>query len=319
MTSRASSDNAAKSVSGDRPVVVLANMQSGRGKWKDLVHGVEARFRQRGFAVTVCKTSGAQDLALLAREAISCGTKLLFALGGDGTLQILVNATYGRDVVLGIVPAGGGNDFARALCLPSNPIRALEAALRGAPRTVDLVRVSTGNGATRLYLGGGGTGLDSSAALIANGIFKNWPGRWRYVASAIRAYAKHKPQLVRITFDSCGEVLSRPSTIASVLNTPTFGAGIKLAPDARIDDGFLEFAFLERLGFGELLRVLPRLALHGTLDLPRLIRKKVRKVRIESETPVYFQGDGELIGPTPVEIEVVPKAMRFLAPRIAGN
>jgi len=325
MTSPQSSESGRESVSLPKCVAVFVNTRSGRGKSRDLLHAIEARLRRRGFAVNICETSDAENLESRAQEMISTGARFLFALGGDGTLQSLVNAAYGHNVLLGVIPTGGGNDFARALGLPVRPLEALDAALSGVPRAVDLVRVCANGGVTRLYLGGGGVGLDSAAARNANGIFKNLPGRWRYVVSAICAYARYKPQRVRVTFDSPGEAIPaeeipwRYSTICSVLNTPTFGAGIKLAPGARIDDGVLDFAFLERLSLGELLRVLPRLALEGTLDLPLLIRRKTRKVRIETDNPSDFQGDGELIGLTPVEMEVVPKAVQFLAPPIAEN
>jgi len=319
MTFTPSSDDAQKSVSLPKSVVVIANARSGRGKSRDLLHAIEARLRHHEFAVNIYEASDAADLQLRAREMVSNGAGLFFAVGGDGTLQSMVNAVCGRDVLLGVIPAGGGNDFARALNLPLKPLAALDAALSGTPRAVDLVKVSASGGVTRLYLGAGGIGLDAATAKIANGIFKNWPGRWRYIASAIRAYATYKPQLVRIAIDSSVEEISRNSTIASVLNTPTLGAGIKLAPDARIDDGVLDFAFLEKLSFGELLSALPRLALQGRLDLPLLIRRKARKIRIETDTPIYFHGDGELIGLTPIEIEVVPNAVRFLAPKTAES
>jgi diacylglycerol kinase (ATP) len=317
MTSPQSSDSARESVSLPKCVAVFVNARSGRGKSRDVLHAIEARLRHRGFAVNICETSDAENLESRAREMIKEGAKLFFALGGDGTLQSLVNAAYGKKVLFGVIPAGGGNDFARALDLPLQPFAALDAALSGAPRAVDLVRVCASGGVTRFYLGGGGVGLDSATARNANGIFKNWPGRWRYIVSAMYAYAKYKPQRVRITFDSPGEEAAwRYSTISSALNTPTFGAGIRLAPSARIDDGFLDFAFLERLSFGELLRVLPRMAVQGTLALPLLTVRKARKIRIETDSPAYFQADGELIGLTPVEMEVVPKAVQFLAPKI---
>lgn len=320
MSSLQSSESRRESVSLPKCVALFVNTRSGRGKSRDLVHAIEARLRHRGFAVNICETSDAENLESRARDMIGNGAKLFLGLGGDGTLQSLANAAYGNDVLLGVIPAGGGNDFARALELPLEPLAALDAALSGVPRAVDLVRVCASGGIKRLYLGGGGVGMDAATAGNANGIFKNWPGRWRYVVSAMYAYVRYKPQRVRITFDPPGEEIPwRYSTICSVLNTPTFGAGIKLAPGARIDDGLLDYAFLERLSLGELLRALPRLALHGTLDLPLLVKGKARKIRIETESPAYFQGDGELIGLTPVEIEVVPKAVKFLAPKTAEN
>jgi len=138
--------------------------------------------------------------------------------------------------------------------------------------------------------------------------------------SAVRAYAGFKPQRLRAFFESSNAELPwQNSVLASVLNAPTFGAGMALAPDARIDDGLLDCAFLDELGIPRLLRLLPRLALQGSIDLPGLKRQRVRKVRIETETPAIFQGDGELIGLTPVEIEVVPGAVKFLAPKLRNG
>jgi len=139
------------------------------------------------------------------------------------------------------------------------------------------------------------------------------------IASALSAFFTRKSNCVRVTFENSKESPWRNSTLACVLNTPTFGAGIQLTPNARINDGLLDFAFLEELRFGELLRVLPRLAIHGTLDLPKLQTMQIHKVRLETKSIAYFQGDGEILGPTPVEIEVVPNAVQFLAPKCSGT
>ena len=186
-------------------------------------------------------------------------------------------------------------------------------------RAVDLVKVRTGDGRECFYLGGGGVGLDAAAAAYAGGPCRNFPGRMRYVAAALRAYFSYQPRRVRVTFESDDtDQAWQSAVLASVLNTPTFGAGIRLAPGAQIDDGVLEFVFLEELRFGQLVRALPRLALQGSINLPGLRTRSARKLRIEVDPPATFQGDGELLGSSPVEIEIVPRAMRFLAPRAAA-
>ena len=276
-------------------------------------------FVSHGIVPEIFETSSANELGFQTSQQIHQGTRLLFAVGGDGTLQGLVNAAFGSDVVLGVVPTGGGNDFARALGLPRDPVAALVAALSGEARFVDLARVRTADGKERLYLGGGGIGLDAESARHASTRYQNWPGRTRYIASALSAFFTRKSNCVRVTFENSKESPWRNSTLACVLNTPTFGAGIQLTPNARINDGLLDFAFLEELRFGELLRVLPRLAIHGTLDLPKLQTMQIHKVRLETKSIAYFQGDGEILGPTPVEIEVVPNAVQFLAPKCSGT
>jgi len=296
--------------------MVFANQQAGGGKPVKLLPECEQVFRQAGVTADIRITASLDDLEDQALKAVESGAKLLFAVGGDGTLQGLVNAAFGHDVVLGIVPAGGGNDFARALGLPQNPLEALRALLQGQPRYVDLARVRFSDGRQRLFLGGGGIGLDADTAKFSGGAFRNWPGRTRYIASAICAYAGYRRRRVRTDIDSKGSVPSwQECVLASVLNTPTFGAGIRLSPDARINDGLLDFVFLGELSIWRLLSVLPQLALRGTLNLPKLRVIRFRRMCIETETTAYFHGDGELLGPTPAEIEVVPSAARFLAPK----
>jgi diacylglycerol kinase (ATP) len=318
MTTSPSSDASSQIVSRS-PAVVFANTQSGRGKFRKLLPHIEIAFRSHGLLANIRETSSSKELEFQAAQAIQQGTRLLFAVGGDGTLQGLVNAAYGHDVLLGVIPAGGGNDFARALNLPLEPLAALAAALSGLPLAVDLVRVRTCDGHMRLYLGGGGAGLDAESAELAGTRYKNWPGRLRYVASAVRAYFSYRPQRVRVTLDTSEETPWKSFILASVLNTPTFGAGIKLAPSARINDGLLDFSFLEELRFSQLVAALPRLVLKGTLHLPHMSSMRVRKLRLETEVPAFFQADGELIGLTPVEIEVVPEAVRFLVPKVAES
>jgi YegS/Rv2252/BmrU family lipid kinase len=296
-------------------VALLLNTQSGRRESQKLVPLFAQAFRSRRITPEVFETSSARDLESQVNRAISEGTRLLFAAGGDGTLQGLVNAAFGFDVVLGVIPAGGGNDFAKALGLPSDPLAALAAALSGEPLSVDLARVHTADGQERLYLGGGGIGLDAESAKYANTCYRNWFGRSRYIVSMLRAFVTHRSNRVRVSFDNNKKSSWRNSILACVLNTPTFGAGIQLAPKARINDGLLDFAFLEELRFGRLLRILPRLAIRGTLELPQLHTMQIRKVRLETEVPAFFQGDGEILGPTPVDIEVVPNAVQFLAPK----
>ena len=240
---------------------------------------------------------------------------MLLAMGGDGTFQALVNAAFGADVVLGIIPIGGGNDFASALGLPSDPIKAAEAVLRGQPRLVDLLRVRTAEGRTRLYAGGGGIGLDAEAARYASGAYRHLPGRLRYIASALRALAGYVPLDVRVDFPGSDlPPFEAKSLLAAVLNSPTYGAGLRLAPDAAVDDGSLHVVLIENLSLLGVLALLPRLMGSGELRTSHVKRWRVQRVRLTTERPCLFHGDGEILGPTPVEIEVVPKAVQVLAP-----
>jgi len=216
---------------------------------------------------------------------------------------------------LGVLPVGGGNDFAAALGLPDDPVKAAEAILRGKPRFVDLLRVRTAEGRTRLYAGGGGIGLDAEAARYASGAYRRLPGRWRYIASALRALVGFVPIEVRIDFPG-SDLISweAKALLAAVLNSPTYGAGLRLAPGAAIDDGSLQVVLIEDIGTFGVLRLLPRLMGSGELRTSRVKRWRAQRVRLTTNRPCLFHGDGEILGTTPLEIEVVPRAIQALVP-----
>jgi diacylglycerol kinase (ATP) len=189
--------------------------------------------------------------------------------------------------------------------------------LRGQPRRVDLARARTADGRVRLYLGGGGLGIDAEAARHANGSFRRLPGRSRYVASALRAFYAHSGLRVKAEFPRSDlPAVEVNALLAAVLNTPTYGAGIRLAPDARLDDGWLDAVIVEDLSVFQVLALLPRLMTSGELRTPHVKRFRVRAVKFTTDRPCQFHGDGEILGPTPVEIEVVPQAVRILAPAL---
>jgi diacylglycerol kinase (ATP) len=294
---------------------VFVNPSAGNGRAVSYLPQIRATFDAASVPAEFISIGNVQELESRALGAIKSGKQFLFALGGDGTFQGLVNAAYGADVILGILPAGGGNDFAAGLKLPEDPISAAEAVLRGKPKGVDLVRARTADGRVRLYLGGGGLGIDAEASRLAAGTFRRLPGRFRYVASALRAYCGYRAIGVRAEFPRSElPPMEAKILLVAVLNTASYGAGITLAPEARLDDGWLDFVIVEDLGVLEVLGILPRLVKSGELRTPHLKRLRVQAVKISTDRPCMFHGDGEILGPAPVEIEIVPQAVRVLAP-----
>jgi diacylglycerol kinase (ATP) len=304
-------------VSCECPAVIFVNPYAGRGKAGRWLHEIKSLFATHAFPCGFVLTGSAEEMTSRVRAAISAGRRVLLAMGGDGTLQCLVNAAQNPDVVLGILPAGGGNDFAAAIGLPRNPVDAAEAILSARPRQVDLFRARTADGLERLYVGGGGIGLDADAARYASGLNARLPGRLRYVASALRALKEFKPLRVRAEFpDDDLPAMDMQVLLAGVLNTPSYGAGLRLAPDARIDDGLLTAIFVKKLRAAEVLVAVARLLARG--DLPNLYVTRVSgsRVRLTADRACLFHGDGEILGPAPVEIEVVPRAVHVLAPAV---
>jgi diacylglycerol kinase (ATP) len=302
-------------VSHEFPAVVFVNPAAGGGRAGAHLPRIRKFLESHAIPTEIVSTTSTEDLEARARERIGNGHRLLMAMGGDGTFQGLANAAFGSDILLGVLPAGGGNDFAAALGLPESPLAAAEAILRGQLRWVDLVRVRTADGRERLYVGGGGVGLDADAAGYASGAYRRFPGRLRYLAAALRALRGFEPLQVRAEFPG-SELPSMEAGVllAGVLNTPTYGAGLRLAPEAQISDGWIDAVFVDDLKLWGVLKVFPRLMHSGDLRIPEVKRIRAKRVKLTTSRPCMFHGDGEIIGPAPVEIEVVPRAVRMLAP-----
>jgi len=305
----------ASSILRESSVTVFVNSVAGGGRARSCLSPIQKLFESFHVDAQFVMTNCAAELEASAQGAISHGQRTLFAMGGDGTFQALANATFGADVVLGVLPVGGGNDFAAALGLQSDPVRAAEAVLRGHPRLVDLARVRTAEGRTRLYAGGGGIGLDARAARYASGAYRRLPGRLRYIASALRALVGFAAIPVRVDFpDRDIPSWEANALLVAALNSPSYGAGVRLAPEATVDDGWLHVVLIEDIGALGIMRLLPRLMGSGELRTSRVKRWQVKKVRLTTHQTTAFHGDGEIIGSTPVEIEAVPRAIQVLAP-----
>ena len=297
--------------------LVLLNPVAGGGIANDAAPRVEQFAAETGWRVDFRRTTSADDLCAQARAGVAAGYARILALGGDGTFQQLVNAIgAGQNVVLGILPAGGGNDLAQALGLPPDPVLAARLLLHGQVRFLDAARVRTSDGNERLYLGGGGVGLDAVAAQFAGGVYRNLRGRPRYLLSMIRALIGFQALQIHASIESEeNDEWQADAFVVGALNTPSYGAGLRLAPEAKLDDGLLDLVLVENLTLLQVLQVLPRVITHGELRTNRVRRQTFRRVRIETKTPAKFHGDGEILGWTPVEIEVVPGAIRMLCPR----
>lgn len=295
--------------------VVFVNPAAGGGRAGSVLPRIKKVIEADSLRAEFVLTRNTEELEPLVRQAVKNGKRLLLAMGGDGTFQGLANAAYGAEVVLGVIPTGGGNDFAAGLGLPEDTMEATKVLMHARPKWVDLVRIRSADGRERLYAGGGGVGLDAEAARHASGAFRRLPGRMRYIASALRALYGYKALEVRAEFPKSDlPPVEARVLLACVLNTPTYGAGLRLAPKARSDDGWLDFVAVEDLTVARVLAILPRLMFSGELRTPQLKRVRAKRVRITTDRPCMFHGDGEIMGPAPVEIEVAAQAIQVLAP-----
>jgi diacylglycerol kinase (ATP) len=302
-----------------RTAVVFVNRLAGRGRAARKLPEVRAALAEKGVAAEFCCADSSEEFRREVRAALAAGWQTLVAMGGDGTLQLLVREALGSAVNFGVIPLGGGNDFAAALGIRCAR-QAVEVIGNGSCRQVDVLRVRFRNGEQAAYLGGGGVGLDAEAARHASGRFLKWPGRWRYLAATLAALRRFPGVPVEVEFpDSPLPGIRQQALLAAVLNTPAYGGGLRLAPDAQLDDGLLEFVMVGMLGRAQVMRSLFWLMATGELRTAQQERRQARSVRLLAPPGALFHGDGEILGRLPLEIEVLPRALRMLAPPAAAR
>lgn len=301
--------------------LVIVNPVAGGGQARRARPILDSYLREHGVRADFSESRSTEDFRAQAARAVDAGRRTIAALGGDGSFHHLVEAACGRDVTLGFFPAGNGNDIASGLGLSCDPIAAAREFLRASPRPIDVLRAEFSGGARDILIGAGGTGLDAEAARLANTRLRAWPGVARYVAGALLSLASFRPIAIEAELDTDagpshwrGRVL-----LAVVANAPRFGAGFRIAPAAIMDDGWMDILFLETLPWTRIVEAIPILLRSGDLRWPELHRFRARRVRIEADRRAAVQGDGELLGETPVEFRVEPVAVRVIAPARGGQ
>jgi diacylglycerol kinase (ATP) len=289
-----------------RRIALLVNPTSGKGRGKRAGAQAAARLREQGLAVDVLVGADGSEATELARGAVRLGYEVVAAVGGDGMLNLVLQAVAGTGVPLGIVPAGSGNDFARQLGLdPHDAVAAADVIAAGHVRTVDAARAGD-----HWYAGVLSSGFDSNVNQRANRM--RWPrGPARYnvaILAELRVF-----QAVPFTVVLDGEPIEREAMLVAVGNGTSYGGGMKVCPGAVIDDGLLSVTVLGKLGKVEFLRVFPRVYSGTHVDHPAVSVHCARTVRLAAPSVVAF-ADGEFVAPLPVEIAVVPGALEVLVP-----
>lgn len=298
-------------------IVVAINRSASFGRYRTVGQDAVSAIEAAGFeAVGVT----AANFELLRREtaaAMRPDDHALVVVGGDGMVSMGVNLVAEKPIPLGIVSTGTGNDAARSLALPYDDpdasVAALVRALLRQARVIDAGRIRHG-ALTTWFIGAVSAGFDAIVNERANRM--SWPrGPSRYTLALVRELATLKPISYDLEVDGVSSRVD--ALLISVANATSIGGGMRIVPEAKLDDGLLDLfmvAPMSRLAF---LRVFPQVYSGAHTHLPEVRIERARSVRI-SAPGIVAMADGERVGALPVEIDVVPGALRVLAPQIAA-
>ncbi|MEJ7794583.1 MAG: diacylglycerol kinase family protein [Nocardioides sp.] len=293
----------------------LVNPSSGGGAAPEAVVPVARLLRDAGAEVEVTYSPGPQAMRALVDAALDRGD-VIVSVGGDGMLSSLAGPVAEGGGVLGVLPAGRGNDFARMLDLPTTPEAQAELFLSGATRAVDLISY-----ADRLVAGSVYAGVDARASEIVDRA-RLLPGTLQYPYAALRSLATYRPGRYRVAVD--GEEREFSAATVVVANSAYYGKGMRIAPAASLADGLLDVVVIEAASRIALMRALPSVYDGSHVERDEVHVLTGRRVELSGSgrgrAPIPVGGDGEPLGslPGPDEqpavVEVRPGALTVLAP-----
>ncbi|MBL3668254.1 YegS/Rv2252/BmrU family lipid kinase [Streptomyces sp. M2CJ-2] len=244
----------------------------------------------------------------LARDAGQRG-RVVLAVGGDGIAGGVGGALSGTGATLGLVPAGRGNDFARALELPTEPSALARILLESEPRHVDTIEVESAVHDRTVVLGSVYAGVDALANRHANRS-RLLRGAASYYAGGLRAAATWRPARYRVTID--GEEHAHTGYTVVAANSGYYGSGRVIAPDARVDDGLLDIVMIEDAPRRLFFALMNDLRTGAHVHRPQVRVERGREIHVTADREVPYGADGEVDALLPVTLRVLPGALRVL-------
>lgn len=308
------------------PVCLIVNPSAGGGKAGRLAPAVENELRRLGLTVRRVETTHLEHARELGLEAAQAAETVV-ALSGDGMLGVLADALRAvPGSLLGVLPGGRGNDFARVLGIADDAIAACATIAGGVARLVDLGVVAAGAapagenrarvgelGGNQAFVGIASCGFDSDANRIANEA-PAWLGGLVYAYGALRALISWRPARFEIALEPQGERHAFSGFTVAAANSKAYGGGMHMAPDALLDDGLLEIVIVEKVSKLRFVANLPKVfsGKHVRESSVRVFR--AREVTIDADRPFTMYADGDPIGELPCTVRAIPDAVKVLLP-----
>ncbi len=298
-------------------IAVIYNPAAGRGRISCAELQRRLAARAEGIPFEIAATSETRSARDLAAIAVENGAQVVVAAGGDGTLGEILNTVYGNPAKLGVLPLGTGNDFARTLGIGADLELAIDTLFDGHCLTIDVGRAEF-NGESRLFLNIAGCGFDALVARRINAgrthpLWRHFRGVTAYLAASALELRRLRAARLRLKLD--GELVDTRALLCAVANAKSYGGGMKVAPDARLDDRLFDICVIKEATRTEFLRAFPSVFKGAHVHHPRVEMFRARRVELWCDRNWPVLVDGELVGAPPITFEIVPDAVEIMAPR----
>ncbi len=290
--------------------IFIINPAAGKGKSVELIPFIQEYFKSREqeeLIVEVTRHPGhAAELAGKYSQGEPCR---IYSIGGDGTVNEIVNGMAGSSAALGVIPTGSGNDFIRSLHSETEVNTIITRTIEGIEKSMDLARVND-----KYFVNISSIGFDANVVYNAE-LFKKKPGitgSMAYLLSIIYTVFKHRICSIEVHID--GEKTDMKALLVAVANGRYYGGGMMPAPDARLDDGLLDVCLVSEVSRLKILSLFPKYmkGRHGVIK--QVSFKKCQRVKILSEEEFCLNIDGEIVAARCADFEIIPAGIRVILP-----
>jgi diacylglycerol kinase (ATP) len=286
---------------------LIYNPAAGRGRALRRIDDVKRFFAARGASLDVHASISPADLTNAAAESSRGGYDRVVVCGGDGSVNLALREFDLSLGTLAIIPLGSGDDFAKVNELPHSVKAACDVVMDGRVREVD---IAVANGVR--YAGVAGLGFDSEVAAYANRNARFLRGSAVYLYAILRVLPRFTPHRVKIEID--GKSRTEEVMFAVVGNSSRYGGGIRIVPDAKIDDGVLDYCLVHRTSRVQLLKTLPRAYTGSHVRSSFVETGRGQNFVFESERPMEVYADGERVTQTPVKFGLATEKLKLVVP-----
>ncbi len=296
-----------------KPLLIIYNPHAGSGQAEKQLPDIEAYLTKNGLDYVLKITGRPKDVRSLVTQSELNHYSAVIGAGGDGTLFEVVNALMRvrpeQRLPLGVLPVGTGNAFSRELGLkPSDWKKAIDIIQRNNPKPVDVGKVQTSD-QQYYFINIVGIGLVVNIGQTTQKIKKLGPVS--YSLAALWETMRIKPNQVKISID--GELIEDNLVFVEIANSRYTGTSFKIAPEAKIDDGFLDIILLKPIARWRILNLFPTIYSGRHIEHPEIETHRGKTITLTTTEPMPLMPDGEFIGHTPATITCESQALQLLS------
>ncbi len=266
----------------------ILNPVAGKNKAEKLLPLISKEMTDRRLSFDIKLTKGKGDGRALAVKAIEEGYQVIVAVGGDGTINEVISGAYSKEGVIGIIPAGTGNDFARSLNISTDFYRAIDDIIEGTVGEVDVGLINN-----KFFINVASIGLDAHIAAEANRIKRYFNGTNAYIMALLKGIITYKSMKVRLVIEDV--VVEKHIMLAAFCNGGFYGGGMNIAPTADPADSLLDICIVEKMSKLKLLKLFPTIFKGRHIEFEEVMLYKAKSLEIFVEGDLFINTDGEII------------------------